>query len=285
MNSITQQNRSFPLVTRTRVLIFTCLLLTCLSGIIFSIHAGSNPRPSEVMARCQLSAPPKHPPTMSSPSDISYAAGDPGDNNTITWTVNGSYTSWTWNILSNGSPSLSGSSTTIIKNVTLAVGNYSPCSVNFTLVAINMDGNASDSVIMTVFPSVAPVLSSPQDLSYPSGQAGNQISWTPTDAHTGMRTYTIYCNGTVMDTGQWTSDAVITISLAGLPTGSYNYTIVVDDGIGGISYDEVIVIVRAGTPAVDVTIWVIMIIFGFMSAFVVFKAMKEVGMPIKPRRP
>jgi len=102
----------------------------------------------------------------------------------------------------------------------------------------------------------SPTITHPADISYNLGAIGNQISWTITDASTGTTSYTIFRNSTSITSGSWTSGVPITESVEGLGVGSYNYTIIATDGLGGSVQDTVIVkIVSNSTP----TDWLLMI--------------------------
>ena len=63
--------------------------------------------------------------------------------------------------------------------------------------------------------------------SYVQGSTGNQLSWTATDNN--PSNFTIYRNGTTISSGSWSSGTPITVTIDGLSTGVYNFTIVVRD--------------------------------------------------------
>jgi len=107
-------------------------------------------------------------------------------------------------------------------------------------------GTAFDAVNITII-NVPPVLNNPADITYICGTPGNMISWTINDIEIG--TYIIYCNGTDIKSDDCNHDPpIITWLVDGLAVGSYNYTIRVDDHLGGIGYDEVLVIVLPNIP-------------------------------------
>jgi hypothetical protein len=97
-----------------------------------------------------------------------------------------------------------------------------------------------DDVSVSTYTGV-PTITHPADISYNLGMTGNQISWTITDASTGTRSYTIYRDGSSIASGSWTSGTPVTKNVDGLAAGSYNYTIVAADGLGGSVQDTVIV--------------------------------------------
>jgi hypothetical protein len=59
-----------------------------------------------------------------------------------------------------------------------------------------------------------------------AGIHGYSVTWHPTDLY--PDNYTIYRNGTIIDSGDW-DGSEISISLDGVPIGIYNYTLVVCD--------------------------------------------------------
>jgi hypothetical protein len=90
-----------------------------------------------------------------------------------------------------------------------------------------------------------PSITHPADLTYTAGQTGKQISWILTDVNASSRTYAIYCNSSSIASNSWTSGMTVTQNVTGLPIGSYNYTIVANDGLGHSAQDTVIVNVIA----------------------------------------
>ena len=117
----------------------------------------------------------------------------------------------------------------------LPVGSY-----NYTLVVADLSGNfAKDTVIVTVITSMIPFLTSPMDITYEEGTIGHAIYWTATDTNPNI--YTIYQNGTKVETGSWLSVTPIIIIIDGLTIGIYNYTIAVTDTSSNLVIDTVTV--------------------------------------------
>jgi parallel beta-helix repeat protein len=96
-----------------------------------------------------------------------------------------------------------------------------------------------------------PKITSPADISYPHASTGNNITWTITDTTTGTTSYVIRRNGTEIDAGTWISGASICMEVDGHPMGSFNYTIVVDDGTGANFTDTVLVVVVNAIPSIS----------------------------------
>ncbi|MEX2683206.1 MAG: hypothetical protein Q6373_016595 [Candidatus Sigynarchaeota archaeon] len=109
---------------------------------------------------------------------------------------------------------------------------------------------AIDNIDASWYSNIYPILTHPSDITYTAGQTGYQVSWTMTDINSSIRTYTVYANGSVVTSGTWSVIATVTQSVAGLPVGSYNYTIVTTDGYGGFVQDTVIVRVLNGIPTI-----------------------------------
>jgi len=90
--------------------------------------------------------------------------------------------------------------------------------------------------------NVAPVVSSPPDKTCWENTIGNNITWAVTDKTTGTTSYTVYRNGSVYGTpGSWVSGTPIVVNVDALAAGDYNFTIVVNDGLGLSAQDEVII--------------------------------------------
>lgn len=103
----------------------------------------------------------------------------------------------------------------------------------------------TDTVLVTVSPNVAPVINTPGPVSWQVGGPGVAITWVANDTTMGTGTCAVYRNGTVILNATWTSGGNITIVIQGLQPGTYNYTIVVHDGLGCSASSQVIVTVTA----------------------------------------
>jgi hypothetical protein len=130
-------------------------------------------------------------------------------------------------------------------NFTALTGQQSPYSLDISLSAALL---SHDRV------NLDPVISTPADDAFYAGTSGNNITWTITDKTVGTTTYTVYRNGTNFGSpGSWTSGSAIVINVNTLPVGTHNITIVAEDGLGGISQDEVIVTVSSDIAAPSIT--------------------------------
>lgn len=88
----------------------------------------------------------------------------------------------------------------------------------------------------------------PADITYEEDALGNIITWQPSDDN--PATYTIYKDGTSVDSGAWTGLG-ITIAVDGLAIGTYNYTCVVVDTNDRMASDTVIVTVVEEIPKTE----------------------------------
>jgi hypothetical protein len=114
----------------------------------------------------------------------------------------------------------------------------------FRIEVVDMFNNSVyDEVWVTVLPAsnTIPTLTSPDDLQLMVNASTASISWSVQDPQCCYATYSIYRNGTLIQNGSWISQDLIIISVASLPVGTYNFTIVVDDGFEGVSFDTVLV--------------------------------------------
>ncbi|NMC04989.1 MAG: hypothetical protein GYA24_07255 [Candidatus Lokiarchaeota archaeon] len=189
------------------------------------------------------------PPSISRPADITCTFGQTGV--AISWTITDTSTGTRgYTVYRNGTSVASGTWTSgvaISQGVAgLAIGTH-----NVTIIATDgFSGSVSDTVIVTVF-NVAPSITRPADITCVAGQIGNVISWIATDSSASICTYLIRRNGTVVASGMWTSGVVITVNVDGLVPGSHDFTITVQDGVGGSSDDMVLVSVMNPVPAIS----------------------------------
>ena len=57
-------------------------------------------------------------------------------------------------------------------------------------------------------------------------------------------TYTLYVNGVINQTGSWTSGQNLLVNVDGLSAGTYQYSLIVNDGINGITNSTMLVTVN-----------------------------------------
>jgi hypothetical protein len=113
----------------------------------------------------------------------------------------------------------------------LNIGEY-----NYTLYIDDIwSRRATSTVFVTVVDASAPIIDHPVDLFLLAGESTNNATWIATD--TEPSNYTVYLNGTVLDSGTWISGEPIVVDLSGVEFGIYNITIVVADELGNTASD------------------------------------------------
>ncbi len=126
-------------------------------------------------------------------------------------------------------------------------------SANFTIIADDGFGKiVSDTVNVRV--QTNPLVAGPSFFNYVMGTPGGEFNWTIIDANTQDPTYTVFQNGSVWGTsGQlWTTGQIVSINISSLAEGSYNFTIIADDGLQGITSDEVLVTVFSSNTEITI---------------------------------
>jgi hypothetical protein len=105
--------------------------------------------------------------------------------------------------------------------------------------------STADTMIVVLDVTV-PTITHPEDLTYTEGQVGNSISWQATDDN--PRAYQVIRDGTVVREGLWNSSSEqIVVSVDGLVSGLYSYSLLVSDAGGHVMSDSVLVTVLATT--------------------------------------
>ncbi|MCE7734926.1 MAG: hypothetical protein GPJ54_08625 [Candidatus Heimdallarchaeota archaeon] len=92
-----------------------------------------------------------------------------------------------------------------------------------------------------VVDTTIPTFVIPSDLTYTEATTGNFLEWNATDFN--PDNYEIFRDGLSVDTGSWDNPSNITISVDGLQTGIYTYTINVYDIFGNMAVDSATVTV------------------------------------------
>ena len=177
------------------------------------------------------------PPEVSSPEDYVIESGTPDIS--VVWTAVDEMPYW-YEIYKNGTllQSIEWTSTSI----QIPVSNYSLGIFNLTLLVEDLSGNlVSDTVIVSVVDTTAPLLNQPENLQFLNGTTGETITWTLVDIY--PNTYQILLDGVVQSQGFWESGEEITQSLDSLSIGTYNYTLSAFDTSGNKASSSVIVTV------------------------------------------
>ncbi|QEE14659.1 hypothetical protein DSAG12_00472 [Promethearchaeum syntrophicum] len=117
----------------------------------------------------------------------------------------------------------------------------------------------------------------PSDIIFEHGQIGNYITWIISDINVHSPTYTIYQNGTLNSTGEWTSGSLIIVDVNNLIPGIYNYTIIAFDGYGGSIQDDVSVIILSDSNGVAGYPYFLFIGIAIVSISILSKKIKKIG--------
>ncbi len=158
--------------------------------------------------------------------------------------------------------------------------DLSPLTVGMHNISIEVwdenGGQISDWVLITVFESLLPKISSPPDQYFDSLQIETNIAWRVEDENPSL--YHIYSNGSEIQTGQWESGSILSIDLTSdnfTIFGIYNFTLVVFDISENFMTDTILIIVKTPMneqltiPLKIETILIIMLII-ILFIFVVF---------------
>jgi hypothetical protein len=126
----------------------------------------------------------------------------------------------------------------------LGIGIY-----NITIVVNDGYGlNVSGTTMLNVS-NWPPVITMPATVAINGAIGGNVLSSTIADRSTGVtRAYVVYRNGRPMQSGFWVHNLPVFWNVDGLAAGSYNFTIVVTDGLGLTGRGTTIATVSATQP-------------------------------------
>ena len=161
------------------------------------------------------------------PIDITYEIGS--ILNKINWkpTAIGPVASRIYSIFRNNSIIESGNWESEV-DVSISVDDLTPGIYNYTIILDGDELSVSDMVKITVKEDFISI-NSPIDITYEVGSTSNEIEWKPiANSVVTSRTYSIYRNGSVVDSGTWISGENISISIDSLGVGTFNYTIILN---------------------------------------------------------
>ncbi len=188
-------------------------------------------------------------PLTDNPADVSYELGSTG--NSISWTATDLDPN-TYSITMDGVEVVSttswGSGTAVSYSIDgLAVGSY-------TVIITFLDSSSnsvSDTVIVTVSDTTAPLTDNPADVSYELGSTGNSITWTATDLD--PDTYSITVNAVeVVSATSWSSGTAVSYNIDGLAVGSYTVIITfLDSSSNSVSDTVTITVTDTTAPLTD----------------------------------
>ncbi|HMF32010.1 MAG TPA: hypothetical protein VKK79_11370 [Candidatus Lokiarchaeia archaeon] len=192
---------------------------------------------------------------ISHPANMSYLASTTG--HLITWNITNPQAgaSPSYVVYLNGISNASGAWHSGIP-FHVPVDGLDPGTWNYSIVADNNGGAHfifTDWVLVTIFNHLPVVVAGVPAFTFQNGTTGHVLNWTITDDSIKTATYAILRNGTQVNSSTWTSGSVVTLPVDELAPGSYNFTIVVQDGysVNGTVAATVIVTITApvgGTP-------------------------------------
>ena len=181
-------------------------------------------------------------PTITPYPDTTIVEGVNG--NTIQWAVDDAHSNLYY-ILKDGNPTpVQSGSWSTSSNISFSLDGLSIGSYTYFLYVNDTTGNSmTDNVTITVKDQTAPNLQSTSgDVSYIEGNPSVMINWTYTDTHPDYYTI-IDKNSQLVDSGSWTSGAIINYDVGGTSFGSYTFTITLNDTSGNSIQNTITVIV------------------------------------------
>ncbi|MHA1654160.1 MAG: hypothetical protein ACTSYX_01385 [Candidatus Thorarchaeota archaeon] len=104
--------------------------------------------------------------------------------------------------------------------------------------------NVSDSVAIEVFPSEAPIINTPSDITYTEETTGNTILWAVSDQFPDH--YELVRNGETIHSGPWNGSNIV-IDVDGLDSGKYFYVLRVCETAENTAYDTILVTVLSAS--------------------------------------
>lgn len=117
-----------------------------------------------------------------------------------------------------------------------------------------------------------PEIQGQEKIYYEYSTRGHQTEWYISDRTVYSGTYKILRNGDLIEEGNWTSGTTISINVDDLSVGLWNFTIIIDDGIYGISqYSNFVEVGPLVTPYIIATIIIIAICIIVIGILLYFK--------------
>lgn len=174
------------------------------------------------------------------PEDLIIGFDD--TNRTISWLANTNPTdeSFGYEIFLNGNLVSTGSWFSSLR-IFYLLENLTDGVNSIELILTQTNGvKITDSVTITVTELTLPSLISIQDdIRMVVGNTEKQLKWVATDVNPG--TYNLLRNGSSVAFGAWENNSEIVFTLANLPVGIYNFSIIITDNTGNSISDTVIV--------------------------------------------
>lgn len=111
-------------------------------------------------------------------------------------------------------------------------------------------GNSASARYVFEVDDSAPIINHPHDILIDLNEKFANVTWNPNDSH--PLNYTIYQNGTIIESGTWYNGLDIILLINTTQIACYNYTIIVIDSLGNSVSDTIIVqIVNPGSSEIE----------------------------------
>lgn len=187
-------------------------------------------------------------PNITSSDNFWYIEGITG--NSITWNITDfTVNNPTYFVERNGLEIVANKTWTSGESITLIVDGLTAELYNFTIVYTDGFGELySDTILVNVVANVDPSINHPEDITFTFAESNQAIIWFISDITSFNLTYEIYLNGLPSGPNFYpTSYLTVNLDISHLGVGSYNFTIYVDDSLGGFTNDTVWVFVLENT--------------------------------------
>ncbi|MFW9849302.1 MAG: hypothetical protein ACFFF4_09180 [Candidatus Thorarchaeota archaeon] len=211
-------------------------------------------------------------PTIDHPGDRTIESGTTG--NTITWNPDHAAPS-TYEVL--------------VDDAVEDSGSWDGSAISFSADGLSLgvhvvqvrafgdyDVPRTDTVIVTVVDTLAPLLNSPADITMAQNSTGNTLTWVASDPNPDQ--FVLLVNSTVVDSGVWSGSSV-EVDLDDLAEGVYFFTIRVNDTVGHMSEDTVLVTVTPpsafGLPEWLDTTTLLLIVIGVLALIIIILALRR----------
>ncbi|KKL46219.1 hypothetical protein LCGC14_2347750, partial [marine sediment metagenome] len=179
-------------------------------------------------------------------NNATYEVGSTG--NYIKWIINDpSIFAPNYTVYFNNSPMIEYINNTWFSGIeiTIDIDNLTLGIYNYTILLLDGYGaSIQNEIIITVINTFPNIISSSEEIIYEFETIGNSISWHISDISVFNPLFTIYLDSIPLfgyENQTWSTSENVTVSVDNLVEGIYNYTIILSDGYGGVSQNQIIV--------------------------------------------
>ncbi|MHA1522534.1 MAG: NosD domain-containing protein [Promethearchaeota archaeon] len=158
----------------------------------------------------------------------------------------------------------------------IVAGSLTDGTHTFTLWLNDSSGNQNSASILVTVDSIAPTITSPENLTISPDSSSVLVNWTLTDLHPGE--YSISFNGTVVVPFTAWTNGVITYNLnnTDLPPGNYTLVITVRDLVGNENTYEIIIVIKEEVQPGNAGMVIAIVILGVgiagIAGFVIYRS-------------